>query len=271
MAADGLIDQYLAAFATRIKGRRDRAELLDEVADHLHSAVERLEALGVDSESAQRRALARLGDPRLVASLITAVPSKGNIVSLLFSRQLGLFSAMAAVLWAVAGVAAFYGFTDADGGWTPERYLLSATLIAAACVFTTAVLIGLNLRATGRFDGQTVAITVIALLASAAALLVGWAVTFWMPLLCIAVTWTMLRAWRAHAGSRPFVVVLLVSMPLLAIASIVLPLYGLFSDELNGLTGWALVAGMGVVLIAALVDLTVRLARHVSQAQAAIA
>ena len=201
MAADGLIEQYVDAFARRIRSRRDRADLVDEVADHLHSAADRLVALGEDRATAERRALARFGDPALVASLITAVPSKGNLVSLFFSRHLGALSAVAAVLWVAAIVASLYGFTDFDGGWTSTRYLVSAAVIAAACFVTTAVLVGLNLRATGQFDGQTLAIGIMGLVASAAALVLGWAVIVWLPLLAAAVTWTLARAWRAHAGS----------------------------------------------------------------------
>ncbi len=271
MATDSLIDQYLDALGGRVRGRRDRTELLDEVADHLHSAAERLEGLGVDPTSAQRRALARLGDPRLVATLITAVPSKGNIVSLFFSRQLGALSAASAILWIAASIAAFYGFTDLDGSWTPERYLLSAVLIATACVLTTAVLIGLNLRATGAFDGQTVTIAVLGLVASAVALVLGWAVMLWLPLLAIAVTWTMARAWRAHAGSRPFVVILLIAAPLIGIATITLTLISRIAGISMEFAGWAMVASMGAVLVAVLVDLTVRLARRVSGGQAVTA
>ena len=72
MAAASLIDEYLHVLGSRMRGRRDRADLVDEIADHLHSAVERLEAVGIDAETAQRRALARFGEPRLVAALAAA-------------------------------------------------------------------------------------------------------------------------------------------------------------------------------------------------------
>lgn len=268
MAADSLIDEYLQVLGTGMHGRRDRADLLDEVADHLHSAAERLEAVGVDPETAQRRALARFGEPRLVAGLLTSVPSKGNLVTLFFSRHLGATAALAAVLWAVASVAALYGFTDVDGAWTSDRYLLSAMLISAACLVTTAVLVGMNLRATGAFDGSTIAIAALGVLSAAAALVLAWAIIFWLPLLAAAVTWTMARARRSHAGSRTFVLVLLVAAPLIGIASIAVTLLGQFAEANLEFAGWALVAGMGAVLLAALADLAVRLARRVSRGYA---
>ena len=41
-------------------------------------------------------------------------------MSLFFSRHLGVFSAIAAMLWIVASVAAFYGFTDAWAAGPPS-------------------------------------------------------------------------------------------------------------------------------------------------------
>ena len=135
-------------------------------------------------------------------------------MSLLFSRQLGVFSAIAAVLWLVASVAAFYGFTDADGGWTPERYLLSATLIAAACLLTTAVLIGVNVRADRRVRRVRPSRSrSIGLVASAVASgCSGWAVTLWMPAPRRRGDVDAAARTGGHTpASRPFVVVLLVA------------------------------------------------------------
>lgn len=271
MAAASLIDEYLHVLGSRMRGRRDRADLVDEIADHLHSAVERLEAVGIDAETAQRRALARFGEPRLVAALLTAVPSKGNLMTLFFSRHLGAFSAMAAVLWVVAAVAALYGLTDVDGAWTSDRYLLSAVLVAAACLTTTAVLVGMNLRAIGVLDRPTIAVAALGVVASAAALVLAWAIIFWLPLLAAAVTWTMVRARRAHAGSRTFVVVLLVAAPVIGVAAIVLTLVSRFAGVNLEFAGWSLVAGMAAVLVAALADLAVRLGRRVAGARAVTA
>lgn len=266
MAADGLITEYLSVLDGRLRTRRDRHDLLDEIADHLYSAVERLESLGIDRETAERRTLARFGEPRLVASLLTSVPSKGSTVSLFFSRHLGALSAVAGVLWAAAVVFTYYGYTALSGSWTSERYLTSAVVVGLACFFTVAVLIGLNVRAIGRVDPPTVAIAVIGLLAAFTGTVLSWVIVVWLPLMATAVTWTMLRARRAHAGSRTFATVLLVAMPLLAIASIVVPLVGVIADlDVEG-GAWLVVAGVAVVLFAALIDIAVRLATRVRSA-----
>ena len=260
MAADSLISEYLSVVESRLRVRRDRRDLLDEIADHLHTAVERLESLGVERDVAERRALARFGEPRLVASLLTSVPSKGSTVSLFFSRYLGALSALAAVVWAVAAVLSFYGYTALSGSWTSDRYLASAVVVGLACLVTVAVLVGLNVRATGRLDAPAVTIAVLGMFTAAAATVVSWVVALWLPLLAALVTWTMVRAWRAHAGSRPFATVLLVAMPLLGAAAIVVSAVGVLGRVEMELGIWLVVAGLAVVLVAALADLAVRLA-----------
>lgn len=267
MAADSLIDRYLDVLARSLRSRRDRGDLVDEVADHLMSAAERLEMLGIDRETAERRALARFGDPRLVASLLTSVPSKGNIMSLFFSRHLGPVAGVTAVLWIVAAVAAWFGLTEASGGWTPARYLIASALIGLACLATTAVLTGLNLLATGGVDRATVAIAVLGL-AAAAACLLSWLIGLWIPLLVVAVTWTLARAWATHTGSRPFTVAMLVLMPLLAVGAIVASAIGLTTAQGTELVSWAIFAGLALVVAAGLADVAVRAIRRTADTHA---
>ncbi len=198
--------------------------------DHLLSTTERLGALGVDPDTAARRALARFGEPRLVASLLSDVPSKGNLMSLFFSRHLPSVAVAAAITWIAAVVVALYGQTDLLAPWTQDAYMLSSIVIALACVLTTAALVGLNMRATGQFDGPTIVIAAIGLLSAVSAALVSWFVAIWLPLLAIAVVWTLARSWATHAGSRPFAVVMLVLMPLVAVGAIVTTVIGQITD-----------------------------------------
>lgn len=270
MAADGVITAYLEIFGARVRSRSDRADLVDEVADHLYSAAERLEAVGVDRDTAERRALARFGDPRLVASLVTAVPSKGSIVSLFFSRHLPWLSALAALLWLAACIATYFGYTSLSGSWSTDRYLLSAVLVGLSCLVTVTVLIGLNLRAVGRADAVTAAIGAVGLVAACAATAMSWVVAVWLPLFAVAVTWTLVRARQAHAGSRVFTSVLSVAVPALAVASIVLSAVGQVADVGMEAGIWAVVAGLALVLVAALADIAVRLGRRIRASRAAL-
>jgi len=262
MAADGLIEQYLASFATRVAGRRDRTDLVDEVADHLYSACERLEALGVDRRTAEQRALARFGEPRLVAALITSVPSKGNIMSLFLSRRLGALAAVTALLWVAAAVAGVFGNSELAGGWTQERYLASSVVIALACLSTTAVLVGVNLRATGRLDAATRWIAAIGVFSGIAAAMLSWVMGLWMLPLTVAVVWTLLRVRRNHAGSPVFTVVMLVALPLAAVAAVVGSVAGLLTDVYFDALSWTTFLGLMAVLVAGFADLAVRLAQR---------
>lgn len=271
MAADSLIDEYLAVFAERVARRRDHADLVDEVADHLHTASERLELLGVDPETAQRRALARFGEPRLVAGLITSVPTKGNVMSLFLSRRLGALSAVTAALWVVATVAGVFGNSEIAGGWTPERYLLSSVLIALACLATTGVLVGMNLRATGGLDAATVTIAAVGVLSAVAAALLSWVTVGWMTPLTVAVVWTLVRARRNHAGSRVFTTITLVGLPLVAVGAGIANVVAFSTDVWLDPIAWTTFLGLGVLLVAAFADMAVRLGRHRGADRAVVA
>lgn len=258
MAGDGMIDGYLAVLRERVRGRADEQDLLDEMADHLLSAAESLQARGVPRREAESRALARLGEPRLVAALLTSTPSKGTVLSLFFARRLGVLAALAAAAWALAAIASYFGFTSLSGSWDPERYLLSAGLVGFACLATAAVLLGVNIRARGRLDAAAGWITALTLLAAAAGTLLAWVVALWMPLLAAAVTWTCIRARRAHAGSPAFAAVLAVLSPVLGIAAIVVSAYGLLTG--NGMEAaiWGSVAVLGVLLVAGFADIAAK-------------
>lgn len=259
MAAHSLIDAYLAAFERRLRTRRDRQDLVAEVADHLHSAAERLESLGIDRETAERRALARFGESRLVASLLTTVPSKGNLMSLFLTRRLTATLAVAIVLWFGAAVSSWFGLTDL-AGWSVPRYLLASAFIAAAVVVTTGALIGLNLRAVGTSDRQAAAIGAIGILSAVAAGALSWVVGLWLPLLAVAAIWTLVRAWRLRAGSRPFAILLLIAAPLHAILAIATTAGGIAFDNGVETATWGIIAVFAVFLMAAFLDVTVRLA-----------
>ncbi len=262
MAADGLIEQYLAAFAERVGGRRDRRDLVDEVADHLYSASERLEALGVDPTDAQQRALARFGEPRLVAGLISSVPTKGNLMSLFLSRRLGAIAAVTAALWIAATVTGILGNSELAGGWTQERYLVSSLVIAVACLSTTAVLVGVNIRATGRVDAATRWITAIGAVAAVAAALLSWVMALWMLPLTVAVVWTLLRVRRNHAGSPVFTMTMLIAMPVVALGSTVVAVVAFTTDVFLDPLGWTTFLGLMAVLFAGFTDLAVRLSHR---------
>jgi len=268
MAADSLIDRYVSAFRAQVRLRHDRADLVDEVADHLLCAVERLQNRGLDRDAAERRALAALGEPRLVASLMTSTPSKGTIMSYFLSRYIWIFAILAAVAWLVAGISSLWGFTELFG-WTQSEYYLSAILLAVACLATTAVLIGANLRLVGRFDSAT---AWIAGLGAGAALVCGvglaWIVGVWVPLLTIAVGWTLKRVIQADSGAQPGRGVVRMAVLVLGFVAVAVTVVGLVG-QLDA--DWAVLGLLGlmtVTLIAAVVELAIPPARPSTSATA---
>ncbi len=65
-----LVARYLQAIRARVAWRDDRDEVMDELADHLHSAVDREVHAGVEPELAQRRVLEAFGEPDVVAGAL---------------------------------------------------------------------------------------------------------------------------------------------------------------------------------------------------------
>ncbi len=191
-------------------------------------------------------------------------------MSLFFSRHLAVISVPAAVSWLAATVVAIYGQTNLLATWTQEAYLASSVAIAIACLLTTAVLIGLNVRATGAVDASTIAIAVVGALSAVAAAVLSWFIAIWVPLLAVAVVWTLVRAWRTHAGSRPFALVMIVLLPIVAIGAIVATAFGAVFDYGNELLGWAVFAAVAVAIAATFVDLAIRIGRHTAVSKAAV-
>lgn len=109
MAHYPLIDDYLEAFRASVRWRSDADDLVAEVADHLYSAVERLEARGADAGPAQGQALERLGDHKLLARGFATTTRGGLAVPTPFTRTAGLvgiWSALPLITFAAFGTAA---------------------------------------------------------------------------------------------------------------------------------------------------------------------
>lgn len=258
MAADSLIDRYIATFSAQVVLRHDRSELVDEIADHLLCAAERLQSRGLDRDTAERRALAALGEPRLVASLLTTTPSKGTIMSYFLARYVWAFSILAILAWLAAGISSLWGFTELFG-WTQGEYFVSAVLLGLACLSTTAVLVGANLRLVGRFDASTGWITALAAAAGlfcAAGL--AWVIGLWVPLLTIAVAWTLKRVIRTQAGTRPARIVMRTAVGILGFVAVAVTVVGLVAPVNADWATLGLVGLVTVTLIAAVVELAVR-------------
>lgn len=102
MGRDLVIESYLESLKHRLRWHRNSEDTVAEMRDHLYSTVESLERDGMDTESAQREAVRRVGDPRLVA-LELATTSRGTLaIPIRFTRNIGVIAMIGALAWTAA-------------------------------------------------------------------------------------------------------------------------------------------------------------------------
>jgi hypothetical protein len=174
-----LIDGYLDAFRTQVRWRKDVEDLVAEVADHLYSTTERFEARGTEAKLAQRQTLERFGDPDLMAEAFASTPRGGIAVPTKFTKTAGLAAIVASVLW--LGAAATLLFAEAVVSEWVGAYFIYAAFIISASAMTLMTTAGLRER-HGGLGALGLAGLIIAGVGVAAALIIGWALPFWMTI-----------------------------------------------------------------------------------------
>lgn len=204
-----LIRQYLLAIDPVIRHRTDARDVRDELADHLIEAVERQRERGVDSDTAERRALTRFGDAAVIADLISAVPpavppadsAKGHTMRTLFTREASFFAFVAAILWAAAAVSTPFAQENLIVTWTQGAYVTSILLISAAIAASGVALLSLNVQIAGGFDSVASIVATLLGLAILAAFLLGWFLFLWLGLLIAATAISLSRARSSALGA----------------------------------------------------------------------
>lgn len=256
MAGNSLIDDYLAAFDRDVRLRADRADLCAEVADHLHSTADALCAAGTSREQAEREALARFGEPRLVAALICVVPSKGHTVSVTASRWLPWLSAVAGVFWLSVAATGAYGIRYPYFTWNDSAYLWVSAQLALTILVSTIGCVAANIRARGGVDDATRAIGLIGALGGGMAFFTLWNAPVWLTLLAIVVVFTVVRTWRARLASPATVFTAVLALSAAA-AMVAADTMG-FSHRA---VPWVLGAALGLGLAAWYIDIAIRARR----------
>ena len=102
MAESRVIEAYLTELRYSIDKLPDADDVVDEAADHLYTALERLTAQGVATADAEAQVLARFGSPSLVSSVFAEESKRGGAVSTTATRRAG-FAAMATLPLLVIG------------------------------------------------------------------------------------------------------------------------------------------------------------------------
>jgi hypothetical protein len=139
--------------------------------------VERFEATGTDTQLAQRQTLDRFGDPDLMADAFASTPRGGIAVPTKFTKTAGLAALAAAALW--VGAVATLWFAEAVVSEWEGAYFIYIAFIVSASAMTLMTTAGLRER-HGGLGALGLAGLIIAGVGVAAALLIGWAMPFWM-------------------------------------------------------------------------------------------
>lgn len=104
MAESRVIDAYLTELRYSIDKLDDADEIVDEAADHLYTALDRLLADGVRTADAEAQVLARFGSATLVAKVFAEEAKRGGAVSTTLTKRAGV-AAIATVPLLVVGQA----------------------------------------------------------------------------------------------------------------------------------------------------------------------
>ena len=218
MAESGLISDYLGIVEARLAHRRDLRELLDEMADHLYESVERAEASGMARIAAERSALDRFGDPRLTASLLASVPTKGFDMNAVLDKSTGVVATLATLSWIAAMVVYPYGFSETIVTVTDAAGVTGGIMLALAVglTCTTMILLAIGL---GDGFGRLGAISAVAGGVATLFALLPWMVMVWAPALAICLAVTLARGAHVPLTRGIVSVLLFVVAPVLLVAT----------------------------------------------------
>jgi hypothetical protein len=219
-----LIDGYLDAFRTQVRWRKDVEDLVAEVEDHLYSTVERFEARGTDAQLAQRQTLERFGDPDLMADAFASTPRGGIAVPTKFTKTAGLAALVAAALW--VGAAATLLFAEAVVSEWEGAFFIYVAFIVGASAMTLMTTAGLRER-HGGLGALGLAGLIIAGVGVAAALIISWAMPFWMTIQGVGYLFVALAVLPMRVAPR-------------------LPIIGYGSGMLLGSIAWGIARAMEV-------------------------
>ncbi len=250
MAESDLIDAYLVELHRCLGRRGDAVDDVAEAADHIWEAAERLEREGLDRAEAQRVALARFGDPIVVARALSITSTGGIAMPTNFTRSAGTAAVVAAVSWLVA--IASGALVDLAASWM-TLYVVFTLVVGVAGVTTVLALAGLNSRAGGRRDVWTVIAVGLAVVAAVMLVVVAWAWIVWVQLLAASALVIVVRARSAHVRSSGSDWLLVLAWPLALLGFVVADWMRLGDVDTYGDYPAAATAGLaiGAVLFAA--------------------
>lgn len=175
MADHDLIARHLAELRRSLRWHPDADGILDEAADHLHEAAERLRRGGADATTAQALAVARFGHGDEVARSFATTASGGLAMPTPLTRTTGTIGLLAAAGWLAAAAALLVRGADALASWDLLTYLVVAGLTTVSAALSLLVLCGLLDRSGGLRGALALATVGVGLVAAVALGALTWA------------------------------------------------------------------------------------------------
>jgi hypothetical protein len=267
MSSHDVIDSYLVELRAALQQHPQVDDLVAEAADHLVECTARLESMGHDRSTAEALALARYGDPSVVARAFAkaggiAMPTKtiriaGTAALWAAAGWLGLaigvFPYLATVMW------------FSRDGW-PDAWVLMVSLAGGIVTAGTLVLLhGLLVRGNGSYSGTAYLSMGLGVAALVLLTLVTWAWPFGVVPLALAFALAVRRDNASLAGAGSADWLLAVGWPVGCALYLVLETQGFGPVAELGNHPWANAAGflVGAVLFSAgLVRIGLRLRRE---------
>ena len=211
MGTYDLIDNYLRLLRASVRHAPGGETALAEIEDHLHCAVEELEAGGVDNDSAQREALTRLGPPEVVARAIATGPQSGAALPTRSTVSGGAMPLLAGGVWLIYALTTFavvHLYDRVEGQSAEDSSTPLGTLIilpwgigligGMALLLATALI--LKERHGGFHWTGWLAVGILGL--GCAASLIGWVMVGWGTLLAAGAALLAIELLRAGITPR---------------------------------------------------------------------
>jgi HAAS len=215
VADDGVIDAYLDELWAKMRWHRDVADIVAEADDHLRSTIDALIASGVDDADAPHEAIARFGDPAIVARACATTRRGRLAVPTSSTRQAGVLGVVSGSLWLVYPLVWLIGglLYDRVGPTNPGDELgspaqlgvvlvMGMTLLGAACSMLVVVFV--LAQRHGGF-GAPGALGMVAGGIGVGAAVFGWFYLGWASALMVATALVSVELLRGGLAPRMWV------------------------------------------------------------------
>ncbi|QIG40706.1 hypothetical protein G5T42_15530 [Microbacterium sp. 4R-513] len=180
-------------------------------------------------------------------------------MSLFFSRHLRLLSASAAAVWLIILGVSVFSFATSTLAFDDVAYYSASAVLGAAILCTTAVLLGVQARASIAADERVRGAGLLGIAAALLAVVFVFAIPGWATLFIWAVAATVIRSRDTSLTSPRMRVVVLAGLGVCALSIPVTAFLAVTGDVL-GAALWGTLVVLSLVLLAWHVEVAMRAA-----------